>query len=101
MPLVLVALSRVESKPKQIFLAGQREAADTTALLKEVHRRYLPHRVVFLADGGRAHKLLASRIEVLDSFRAINGRATAYVCENYVCQLPTSDPAVLGELLDR
>ena len=101
MPLMLVALSRVESKPKQIFLAGQREATDTTALLKEVHRRYLPHRVVFLADGGRAHKRLASRIEVLDSFRAISGRATAYVCENYVCQLPTSDPAVLGELLDR
>ena len=101
MPLMLVALSRVESKPKQIFLAGQREAADTTALLKEVHRRYLPHRVVFLADGGRAHKRLASRIEVLDSFRAISGRATAYVCENYVCQLPTSDPAVLGELLDK
>ncbi len=101
MPLMLVALSRVESKPKQIFLAGQREAADTTALLKEVHRRYLPHRVVFLADGGRAHKRLASRIEVLDSFRAINGRATAYVCENYVCRLPTSDPAVLGELLER
>ena len=101
MPLMLVALSRAAAKPKQIFLAGQREGADTRALLKEVHRRYLPHRVIFLADAGRAHTRLASRIEVLDSFRAINGRATAYVCENYVCQLPTSDPAVLGELLDK
>ena len=101
MPLMLVALSRAGAKPKQIFLAGHREGADTTALLKEVHRRYLPHRVIFLADGGRVHKRLASRIEVLDSFRAIDGRATAYVCENYVCQLPTSDPEVLGELLDR
>ena len=101
MPLMLVALSRAESKPKQIFLAGQREAADTWALLREVHRRHLPHRVVFLADGGRAHKRLASRIEVLDSFRPIGGRATAYICENYVCQLPTSDPKVMGQLLDR
>ncbi len=101
MPLMLVALSRAESKPKQIFLAGKKDGADTRALLKEVHRRYLPHRVVFLADGGLAHKQLASRIEVLDSFRAIDGRATAYICEDYVCQLPTSDPEVMGRLLER
>ncbi len=101
MPLMLVALRRAESKPKQIFLAGKRDGEDTRALLKEVHRRYLPHRVVFLADGGPAHQRLASRIEVLDSFRAIDGRATAYICENYVCQLPTNDPKVMGELLDR
>ncbi len=101
MPLMLVALSRAGAKPKQIFLSGQRGRADTAALLKEVHRRYLPHRVLFLADGGRAHEQLASDIEVLDSFRAINGRATAYVCENYVCKLPTSDPEVLGKLLEQ
>jgi uncharacterized protein YyaL (SSP411 family) len=30
----------------------------------------------------------------------IDQKATAYVCENFVCQLPTSDPAVLARLLD-
>jgi uncharacterized protein YyaL (SSP411 family) len=28
-----------------------------------------------------------------------DGRATAYVCENYACQLPTSDPGKFAELL--
>ena len=28
-----------------------------------------------------------------------DGRATAYVCEHYVCQAPTTDPAVLREQL--
>ncbi len=101
MPLMLVALSRAASKPRQIFLSGQRKGADTQSLLREVHRRYLPNRVVFLADGGSAHLRLAARIEVLDSFRPIEGRATAYVCENYVCRLPTTDPEVLGKLLEQ
>ena len=100
MPLMLVALSRAASKPTQIFLAGQRTGADTRSLLREVHRRYLPNRVVFLADGGSAHRRLAARMKVLDSFRPIDGQATAYVCENYVCRLPTTDPLVMGELLD-
>jgi hypothetical protein len=29
----------------------------------------------------------------------LNDKPTAYVCENYVCDLPTNDPAKLEELL--
>ena len=30
----------------------------------------------------------------------IDGKATAYVCEDYVCRLPTTEPTVMGRLLD-
>ena len=30
----------------------------------------------------------------------MKGRATAYVCENYVCKLPTTEPDVMARLLD-
>ena len=29
----------------------------------------------------------------------LDGRATAYVCENFICNLPTNDPNVMMELL--
>jgi len=30
---------------------------------------------------------------------AVDGKATAYVCENFTCQLPVTEPAELGKLL--
>jgi uncharacterized protein YyaL (SSP411 family) len=30
----------------------------------------------------------------------IDGRATAYVCRNYACELPATDAATLGRQLD-
>jgi uncharacterized protein YyaL (SSP411 family) len=33
------------------------------------------------------------------SMREIDGQPAAYVCNNYVCQLPTSQSAKLDELL--
>ena len=36
----------------------------------------------------------------MESVTRKEGRATAYICENYVCKLPTSDPQVVARLLD-
>src|SRR5204862_8074369 len=51
MPLMLVALDYSFSKPRQIVIAGKKDAPGTKALLKEVHRHFQPNTVVFLADG--------------------------------------------------
>jgi uncharacterized protein YyaL (SSP411 family) len=37
---------------------------------------------------------------LLASVSMLNGKATAYVCENYVCKLPTSDITVMAGLLE-
>jgi len=44
-------------------------------------------------DDGLAMPLLADR-------HAIDGRATAYLCEGFVCQAPTTDPTELARQLD-
>jgi hypothetical protein len=68
------------------------------ALLAEVHSRYLPNRVLAGArDGDRA---AAAAIPLLEGRGAVEGRATAYVCRNYTCDLPVTEPAALGRQLD-
>ena len=68
--------------------------ADREPLLGEVFRRYLPNRVVTGAVEGAGGDL-----PLLAGKRA-RGRPTAYVCEQYACQAPTTEPAELGSQLD-
>jgi len=96
---MLVAVDFSLSKPRQIIIAAKRGAADTRAMLEEVYAHYLPSRIVLGADGREGQAFLGGRIEVLKAIKPIDGRATAYVCENYACQQPTSDLAVLRRQL--
>ncbi|MBI2821463.1 MAG: thioredoxin domain-containing protein [Acidobacteria bacterium] len=100
MPQMMVAVDFHLDKPRQILIAGDSKASDTQAIAREVHRRFIPNKIVVLVDGGAAQQRLAATLDVLNSLRRIDGKATAYICENYVCHRPTNDLAVVAELLD-
>ncbi|MFB3776566.1 MAG: thioredoxin domain-containing protein [Bryobacteraceae bacterium] len=85
MPEMLVALGFHLATPKQIVISGEAEAEDTRALLRAVRRRFIPNRVLLAGEGDRWPRM---------------GKATAYVCENYVCQSPVTTVAELDELLE-
>jgi len=96
---MLVALEFYLAISKQIILAGEADAPDTQALLLEVHRRFLPNKILLLADGEAGQAVLASHMEFIRGVEPIDGKATAYVCENSVCRLPTSEVSILNEIL--
>jgi hypothetical protein len=95
------ALDFYLSKPKQIVIAGKVDAADTRALLHAVRERYLPNAILILVDGGDSQKTLAKLLPFLETIKSIDGKATAYVCVNYACQLPTNDRSKFVELLGK
>ncbi len=100
LPRMLVALDWHRSTPKQIVIAGTPGAADTQAMLDELHRHYLPHKILILADGAAGQEFFSRHVEFMRTVSAINGEATAYVCENFVCQLPTTKVEVFTTLLN-
>jgi len=99
MPQMLVALDWLRSTPKEVIIAGQRESATTKALLAEVHNHFVPHKVLLLADGSEGQRKLQALLPFIEGMRMKDGKATAYICENYACQLPTTDPAAAGRIL--
>jgi len=85
LPQMLVAQMFAMGKPMEIVLAGPRE--QQAAMLVEIRKRFLPNAVVMQAS------------EAPSALPPIDGHATAYVCENYACQLPVIGAAALAELL--
>lgn len=100
MPLMVAAFARHIDNSKQIIIAGDPEAEDTKHLLREVHARFIPDKILMLVDGGDSQKTLARQFAFIESVKRIDGKATAYVCENSVCKPPTNDASTLAKLLD-
>jgi uncharacterized protein YyaL (SSP411 family) len=101
LPEMLVALDWSLATSKEIVIAGEPGAADTKRMLAEVHSHFVPVRVIMLADGGADQRELASYLPFIAGIRPPLGTATAYICENYACQLPSSDPVVVSRLLQQ
>jgi uncharacterized protein YyaL (SSP411 family) len=95
LPQMLVALDHALAAPQEVVIAGTRGAADTRALLRALHAEFAPRKVLLLADGGAGQEALAASLEFVRGLRPIGGKATAYLCENHTCQLPTTDPELL------
>lgn len=97
LPQLLAALDFHLDKPKQIIIAGKRQNKDTQRMLREVNKKYIPNRIILLADGGTGQKFLSRYLPFIQSMIMLNGKATAFICENYACRLPTSDLTVMVE----
>jgi len=101
MPQMLVALDFSSSKPRQIVIAGKKDAPETKALLAEVHRHFLPKTILLLADGAEGQKYLGEKIEAIRAMSMVDGKSAAYVCENFTCKVPVTDPKQLGDLMSK
>ncbi len=81
-----------------LYTAGVREVAvvgpEAAALLAVVRERHRPH-IVLAAAPSQA----PSAVALLSGRAALDGRATAYVCERFACQAPVSDPDALRSQL--
>ena len=99
MPQMLVALDYSLAKPHQIVIAGNIGNEQTKALLREVHRHFMPNKILILADGGNGQSYLGETNEAIRAMSPINDKAAAYVCENFTCKAPVTDPTRLAELL--
>ncbi|CAG5131387.1 unnamed protein product [Candidula unifasciata] len=97
-PELVSAVMFYHSSPKQIIIVGDRNGEDTKGLIKTLHKHYLPHKVLLVSDGS-TDSFLREHVKILSSLVCVDGKATAYVCENFTCSLPVNSCDELEKLL--
>ncbi len=85
------------SGPVELAFVGDPEQLDP--LHREVSRHFLPNRIQAIHDPASGD---AARLPLLRGKTAVDGRAALYVCRDFACQAPITDPAdVARALADR
>ena len=84
----------LEGAVELAFVGGQ-DAPDLEALRREAGRHYLPNRIVEYGQPGADDPGLP----LLAGKGLVDGRAALYVCRDFACRTPVTDPARVGEAL--
>jgi len=90
---LMVALDLAVGPSLEIVIAGREGADDTRAMIEALRAEFLPHAVILFRPEGESAARIASLAPYVESQSALNGAATAYVCRNFACEQPVTDPA--------
>jgi uncharacterized protein YyaL (SSP411 family) len=93
---LLAAIDFYLGRPIELAVIGNPAEPQVTGFLEVIRARYLPNRLVAVAPPGRQSRPLP----LLGDRGTIDGKVTAYLCEGFVCQAPTTDPSELARQLD-
>ena len=97
----LVGLSHHYGPSREVVVVGKRNADDTRRILNVMNRKYLPNHSVIFKEADTSGTIPIPGAEYLRYYEMKDGKATAYVCENFACRNPATDPADLSSLLDQ
>jgi uncharacterized protein YyaL (SSP411 family) len=93
---LLGALDRAVYPSIEVAVVADPSDPAAAALVREVTTRVLPGSVLLSAPPG-----VGTELSPLLQYRdMVDGKPTAYVCRNYACDLPVTEPAALREQVD-
>ena len=75
----------------EIVIVGDPGSTDTQVMTQLVQRQYVPNRVLLLKSAGADGEKLAKLAPFTETQYTIDGKATAFVCQNYACKAPTTE----------
>lgn len=85
------------SAPREIVVVGQPEDPAMKQLMSIITSRYLPGVVIAGSNPDESHM----DMPLLQGKGMMENKPTVYLCENYACKAPITDPAALANLLQQ
>ncbi|MHB8101480.1 MAG: thioredoxin domain-containing protein [Methanosarcina sp.] len=83
----------------EVVIAGKHDSPDTEHMLEELWTYFIPNKVLVFRPEGKDPEI--TNLATYTKMQVpIEGKATAYVCQNYECQLPTTEINEMLKLLN-
>ena len=95
--MLMSALDFALGPSNEVVIAGDLQADDTMDMLKALRKEFIPNKVVILRPDEESEITRIS--DYTKSLSSKEGKATAYVCRNFSCRLPVTEPGKMLELL--
>ena len=84
----------------QVVIVGNPRSDDTTSMIQRLQGSFLPNKVVMFRSTEEKDPDLIRLAEYTRGLESIGGKATAYVCRDFRCDLPTTDEKQMLTLLN-
>jgi uncharacterized protein YyaL (SSP411 family) len=89
----LIALSYDLERPREIAIVSNLANVNTRALLDVCTNRYRPYQIIAVGTS-------TADIPLLQGRRQLESQPTAYVCTDFTCQSPVTEPDALLQLIE-
>jgi uncharacterized protein YyaL (SSP411 family) len=88
----MTALDFIKGPSYEVVITGEQDAKDTKAMFKVLREKFLPNMVVIFVPN-KKNSEITEIASYAKEYTSIMGKATAYVCIDFNCQLPVTNPS--------
>jgi uncharacterized protein YyaL (SSP411 family) len=98
MPALIAASFWAQTPPVHIVIVGEKEDETTKAMLRAVQETFSPFKTIIQLNS-QNRDYFAQRLPFTSSMSTQDGKATAYVCQDFACGQPVTDVEALRQVL--
>ncbi|ODS31639.1 MAG: hypothetical protein SCARUB_03245 [Candidatus Scalindua rubra] len=97
---MMIALGFGIGPSYEVVIVGNPQSGDTKDMLNSLRKHFIPNKVVLLRPVDQEAPDITHLAKFTENQSSIDGKATAYVCLDYACKMPTTDTEEMLELLN-
>jgi hypothetical protein len=89
---MISALDMAQHGTSEVIIVGDPDKDDTKQFVQALQRSYLPTVTAMVVNPHNLDPAIQELIPYASEMKTIDGKAAAYVCRDFACLAPTTDP---------
>lgn len=93
----IISLLFTQSESKEIVIVGDKRNNETQEMIDIIDEEFRPFTISMLYSA--ENKNIEKLAPFISDYKSINGKSTAYICQNFSCQAPVTDSKLFKQIL--